>query len=190
MQAHRHQDGHQDGPQDPEPPDSKVIVMTFLSRPHAVACLSALLLAAGCAGSPATPPTLYARLGGATHVDAVVNRLIDRSASDPRTRRSFEGIKLKAIKDSLAQQICSISGGGCRYEGETMARAHAETKIVASEFDAMVGMLREELDREGTDPGAKNELLRLLAPMKRDVVGGASPPAATAAPAAPVAKGS
>ena len=165
--------------------------MAFLSRPHAIVCLLALLLlAAGCAGARATPPTLYARLGGAMHVDAVVNRLIDRSASDPRTQRSFDGIKLKAIKDSLAQQICSISGGGCRYEGETMERAHADMKIVASEFDAMVGMLREELDREGIDPGAKNELLRLLAPMKRDVVGRASPPAATAAPAVPVAKGS
>lgn len=168
--------------------------MTLFSRRRSGASLSALLLAAGCAGAP-TPsqspsPKLYDRLGGATHVDAVVDRLIDRSASDPSTRRSFDGIKLKAIKDSLAQQICAIAGGGCRYEGESMARAHADTKIVASEFDAMVSILREELDREGTDPGAKNELLRLLAPMKRDIVRGAAAPAAIATPAAPAPKGS
>lgn len=138
--------------------------------------LTALL--AACAAAPTTPLTLYERLGGAKQVDAVVGRLIDRSAADPRTRRSFDGIKLKALKESLAQQICAVSGGGCRYEGETMARAHAELKITASEFDAMVGLLREELDSAGTDPGAKNELLRLLAPMKRDVVGGAGAPAA------------
>ena len=105
----------------------------------------------------------------------MVGRLVDRTATDSRTRRSFDGIKLKAIKESLAQQICSISGGGCRYEGETMAHAHADSKIVASEFDVMVGFLREELDRAGVDPAAKNELLRLLAPMKRDVVNGGSP---------------
>ncbi len=135
--------------------------------------LSTLLLAAwlgACATVATPPPTLYERLGGAPRIDSVVGRLIDRAASDPRTRRSFDGVKLQPLKESLAAQLCAISGGGCRYEGETMARAHAESKIVASEFDALVSMLREELDRSGTDPGAKNELLRLLAPMKRDIV--------------------
>jgi hemoglobin len=156
--------------------------MPFLLLQRAASSWSLLALCAAlaaCAAAPGTPPTLYQRLGGAAQVEAVVGRLIDRSASDPRTRRSFDGIKLKALKESLAQQICAIAGGGCRYEGETMARSHAELKIVASEFDAMVGMLREELDRAGTDPSAKNDLLRLLAPMKRDVLGGTGVAAAT-----------
>jgi len=33
-----------------------------------------------------------------------------------------------------------------------------------------VDILREEMDRAGVDAGAKNELLKLLAPMKRDIV--------------------
>jgi hemoglobin len=133
-------------------------------------------IAAACASPPAQEPTLYQRLGGASQVTHVVGRLIDRSASDLRTRRSFDGVKLAALKESLAQQICSLAGGGCRYEGETMERAHRDAKIGASEFDAMVSILREELDAAGTDPGAKNELLRLLAPMKRDIVGGGGAP--------------
>jgi hemoglobin len=139
--------------------------------------LSALLLAAwlGACATVATPsPTLYERLGGAPRIDAVIGRMVDRAASDPRTKRSFDGVKLPLLKESLAAHLCSISGGGCRYEGETMARAHADSKIVAGEFDALVSRLREELDRSGTDPGAKNELLRLLAPMKRDIVAGAA----------------
>lgn len=153
----------------------KVPVMTSSLPRGVVSCgFAALLLPVlvACAPVPAAPPTLYARLGGAPQVDALVSRLIERAATDPRTRRSFDGVKLKALKESLAQQICSAAGGGCRYEGETMARSHAELKIVASEFDAMVSILREELDRGGADPAAKNELLRLLAPMKRDIVGG------------------
>jgi hemoglobin len=136
--------------------------------------------------TPTTLPTLYDRLGGAATVELVVGRLLDRTSTDPRTKRSFDGIKIKAIKESLAQQICAVSGGGCRYEGETMARAHADSKIAASEFDAMVGFLREELDRAGVDAGAKNDLLRLLAPMKRDVVTGAGAPTpAQSSPALP-----
>lgn len=127
-------------------------------------------LVGGCAADPALAPSLYLRLGGAAQVVAVVDRAIGRAAADPRTQRSFDGIKLQPVKDSLAQQICALSGGGCRYEGASMADAHRDARIRASEFDALVTILREELDRAGIDAGAKNELLRLLAPMKRDIV--------------------
>ncbi|WP_198937887.1 group 1 truncated hemoglobin [Pelomonas sp. KK5] len=129
--------------------------------------ISLSLVLAACA---APGPTLYQRLGGAPVVQIVVDRTLERAAVDERTRRSFDGIKLGAVKESLAAQICSISGGGCRYEGETMAKAHKDSKIQPREFDAMVDMLRQELDRAGVDAGPKNELLKLLAPMKRDIV--------------------
>ncbi|MBB4842845.1 hemoglobin [Paucibacter oligotrophus] len=127
------------------------------------------LLALGACTSPPTA-TLYQGLGGEAGIAQLVSRTLDRSASDARTRRSFEGIKLSAIKASLAQQICALSDGPCVYEGETMARSHQDAKIRASEFDALVGMLREELDAAGVSAAAKNELLRRLAPMKRDIV--------------------
>lgn len=145
-------------------------------------CAAALLLLAACAADPVAPPSLYQRLGGPAGVAGVVDRTIDRSASDPRTRRSFDGIKLKTLKDSLAQHLCAVAGGGCRYEGATMADAHKDSHIRAAEFDAMVAILREELDRSGTDPAAKNELLRLLAPMKREIVAEPRPAAGTARP--------
>jgi hemoglobin len=127
-------------------------------------------------GAPAA--TLYERLGGEARVSLAVSRLIERSAADPHTARSFDGVKLSTLSASLVQHICSLSGGGCVYEGETMARAHADLKIRSSEFEAMVTILREEFDRAGIDAGARNELLRKLAPMKRDIV---DPPAAALA---------
>jgi hemoglobin len=139
---------------------------------------------ASCASSAPTGGTpavsLYSQLGGEPVIAQVVNETIDQAARDPRTRRSFEGIKLAAVKASLAQQICALAQGLCRYEGETMARAHRDARITASEFDALVGMLREQLDAAGIDDAAKNRLLRLLAPMKRDIVtdGATAPPAA------------
>lgn len=134
-----------------------------------------LLALSACSNTPPAAPatsttTLYQGLGGEAGIALVVSRTLDRSASDARTRRSFEGIKLAAIKTSLAQQICALSGGPCVYEGETMARSHKDAKITASEFDALVSMLREELDAAGVTASAKNELLRRLAPMKRDIV--------------------
>ena len=130
-----------------------------------------VVLVAGCAGDPRTPPTLYTRLGGAANVAQVMQRAIERAATDPRTRRTFDGVKLKHVQDSLAQQVCAITGGGCTYEGDPMVDVHRGLHITASEFDALVTILREELDRSGTDAAAKNQLLRLLAPMRRDIVG-------------------
>ncbi len=144
---------------------------------------AAFLLAAllGACVSHADPEmTLYQRLGGAENIAAVTSRTIDRAAQDPRTSRSFDGLKLQTIKDSIAQQLCALADGGCRYEGETMANAHRDANIRPSEFDALVTILREELDRSGTDPAAKNGLLRRLAPMRRDIVAdGAAAPAAS-----------
>jgi len=143
-------------------------------RPLFGAALLAALLLGGCATAPTTSPglapSLYARLGGDAVMTGVVSGTLDRATSSPLTQRSFEGIKIPYLKKSLTAHICSISGGGCVYDGESMARTHQAAHIQPSEFDAMVGFMREELDRAGVDAGAKNDLLKLLAPMKRDIV--------------------
>ncbi|MBV8603994.1 MAG: group 1 truncated hemoglobin [Pelomonas sp.] len=123
-----------------------------------------------CAANPPPAPNLYARLGGEPVVSAVVTRTIARAAQDPRTMRSFDGIKLATLDASITQQLCAISGGGCHYEGQDMAKAHADLHIRPGEFDALVDMLREEFDAAHVDAGAKNELLKRLAPMKRAIV--------------------
>jgi len=139
-----------------------------LFRIARVATSAICVTLAACAAPPGA--SLYERLGGQPVVTAVATQTIERAAHDPRTQRSFDGIRLATVEASLAQQLCAISGGGCKYEGETMAKAHHDLHIRPSEFDALVDMLREELDGAHVDAGAKNELLKLLAPMKRDIV--------------------
>ena len=128
------------------------------------------LLLCACAASKPPPATLYERLGGTPVMTDVVSRTLDRALASPLTRRSFEGINIPYLKKSLVVHLCAIADGGCVYDGETMARTHRAAWIQPSEFDAMVGFMREEMDRAGVDTGAKNDLLRLMAPMKRDIV--------------------
>lgn len=140
----------------------------IMSRAAAAAIAFAL---AACAAPPvAHDATLFTRLGGLPTLQAVVDETLDAMVADPRTRRSFEGIKMPALKQSVALQLCVLAAGPCKYEGEAMRKAHKGLAITDSEFDLMVAALRTSLDRHvGTRE--KNELLRLLAPMKRDVVG-------------------
>ncbi len=113
---------------------------------------------------------LYERLGGAEGVAAIADALIDRVAADPRLGRSFEDTNLKRIKTLLAEQICDLSGGPCRYSGDSMKESHAGLHISEAEFYGMVADLRDILHERHVSEGATNELLRLLAPLKRDVV--------------------
>ena len=113
---------------------------------------------------------LYERLGGEQGIAAIANSLIDRVAADPRLGSSFKDTNLDHIKKMLAEQICDLSGGPCRYSGDSMKESHAGHHISEAEFYGMVSDLRDILHERHVSLGATNELLRLLAPMKRDVV--------------------
>jgi hemoglobin len=134
---------------------------------YRVLVLSLLLLAALPAGAKAS---LYDRLGGQIGVAAISGSLIDRVSADPMLGRSFRDSKLERIKKLLAEQICDLSGGPCHYSGDSMREVHAGHHITEAEFYGMVADLREVLKERHVSQGAANELLRLLAPMKRDVV--------------------
>jgi hemoglobin len=134
------------------------------------------LLFAGIVGACAHPPaagtdTLYRRLGGEAGIAAIVKDLVAEATTDPRTRRSFDGIRIKHLNHSITMFVCVVAGGQCEYEGEDMKKTHADARVTEAEFDALVAMLRTALDRHvGTRE--KNELLQRLAPMKRDIVFG------------------
>jgi hemoglobin len=136
------------------------------------ALLGSMLLSAMVACStPAPPqPTLFERLRGLPALSAVADKLVDRSAADPRTRRSFEGVKLKPLKASITSQLCQATGGPCKYEGESMANAHKGLAISSAEFDALVGNLIATLDEFHVGAREKSELIQMLAPMKSDIV--------------------
>jgi hemoglobin len=134
-----------------------------------------LLLSGIAAGAQAR---LYDALGGEAGVSAIAGSLIDRVSADPKLGRSFKNSNLDRIKRLLAEQICDLSGGPCRYSGDSMREVHAGHHISEAEFFGMVADLRAVLKERHVSQGAANELLRLLAPMKRDVV----EPAQAAAP--------
>lgn len=136
-----------------------------------------LLSLGGCTGlnssdkaqNISTHNTLFQRIGGLPVLNKIVDEFVDQVSTSPRTKRSFDGVKLKPLKESIVAHLCKLTGGGCVYEGETMLNSHRDAKITEAEFDAFVDMFRETLNvylptRE------KNELLKILAPMKRDIV--------------------
>jgi hemoglobin len=148
----------------------KLFISTLLA---AAAVLTLMGLMACSAVAPKPEPSLYTRLGGSQVLQQVVAETVDEVATNPKTRRSFKDIKLPALKESIVNQLCQLSGGGCEYDGETMKNSHADAKISTAEFELFVQVFRDALDRH-VGLREKNELLKILAPMKRDIVTAAS----------------
>ena len=132
-----------------------VLMMSSLTTPWAIAT---------------SPDSLYARLGGTPNVTAVVSDVIDEAAGDPHLKRSFDKVNLKRLKNLLVEQICELAGGGCRYSGDSMHDVHAGLGITQAEFYGLVQVLKDSMQRHGIAIRERNELLAILAPMKRDIV--------------------
>lgn len=127
-------------------------------------------LSVGCMAQAKPESSLFQRIGGLPMLTRLSNQTLDIVSKDPRTSRSFEGVKMKTLKESLTHFLCVKTGGDCVYEGETMQKSHADAHITMAEFEVMVDVLRERLDSNGVATREKNELLKILAPMKRDIV--------------------
>jgi len=110
------------------------------------------------------------RLGGNDGVKVIADTLVDRVAADPLTGPSFRVPTSNRIKTALAEQICDLSGGPCRYSGDSMKQVHEGHHITQAQFYRVVATLRGVLRERHVDQRSTNELLRLLAPTKRDVV--------------------
>ena len=136
---------------------------------------SGLVACANLKGTSESIPTethsdsLFERIGGLPVLTKIVDEFIDEVVHSPRTKRSFDGIRVKTLKATVVAQLCKLTGGGCVYEGETMLNAHRDAKISEAEFDAFVDIFRTTLTKY-LPTREKNELLKILAPMKRDIV--------------------
>ena len=112
---------------------------------------------------------LFERIGGLPVLTKIVDEFIDEVVSSPRTKRSFDGIRVSTLKKTVVSQLCKLTGGGCIYEGETMLKVHRDAKITEAEFNAFVDIFRTTLTKY-LPTREKNELLKILAPMKHDIV--------------------
>ena len=123
-----------------------------------------------CANLAPDTRSVYERMGGEPVLTVVVSEMIDHHAASPDGQRSFANVKLKRLKKHIVEQFCALTGGPCTYGGDDMRLAHGGLEITEREFTTLVQALREALAANGVGEREKNELLRMLAPMKRDIV--------------------
>ena len=122
------------------------------------------------ATAAAAPAGLYQALGEKPGITRLMDDFVNRVVKDPRIGGHFKDTKPVALKESLTDQICQLSGGPCKYEGADMKSAHADMDINKGHFNALVEVLQSAMDAQGIPFAQQNRLLALLAPMHRDVI--------------------
>lgn len=148
----------------------------------AVALVAAL---AGCATmATEPPPTLYERLritddnrvpvAGRSAISLIVDDFVANVVADNRINTRFKALPpagVARLKANLADQICQAAGGPCSYLGRDMKETHKGMKVTEAQWNATVEALVKALDKRKVPEAEKGELLGLLSPMKKDIVG-------------------
>ncbi len=119
-------------------------------------------------------PSLYKRLGGREGIALVVDDLVANMAADARVNARLKGLQPAAVfrlKSNISDQICGATGGPCSYVGRDMKAAHKGMNITSAEWDAAVEDLVKALDKQKVGAKEKDEVIKILLPLKTDIVG-------------------
>lgn len=115
--------------------------------------------------------SLYQRLGGKDAIVAVVDDFVGNVAADKRINARFANTDIPRLKEKLVEQICAGTGGPCAYTGRDMRTTHEGMNITKAEFDALVEDLVKSLNKFKVPEREQNDLLAILGPMQKDIVG-------------------
>ncbi len=118
----------------------------------------------------AQPKSLFLRLGGREALVLVVDEFAARCIADKRINKKFSKSDPARLKHMLVEQLCAATGGPCQYQGRDMKTAHLNMGVTEGEFTALVENLVGALDKFKVKQAEKDELLKLLSPMKPAIV--------------------
>ncbi|WP_394788178.1 group 1 truncated hemoglobin [Rhodoferax sp.] len=113
---------------------------------------------------------LYQALGEKPGITVLMDDFVDRLKANARIGKMFDDIKPAYLKEQLTDQICELSGGPCKYEGEEMKKSHEKLGIDKSQFNLLVEILQKTLDAHNIPFTTQNQLLAKLAPMHREII--------------------
>jgi len=140
-----------------------------MTRTSAV-LISAFLILVAARGAGAADDSLYQHLGGQDGIVKIANLTTDNFLADNRIKATFYNTNMDRFRKLLAEQLCSVSGGPCKYTGRSMAESHKGLHLHNKDFNAVVEDLERAMDAQGIPFATQNRLLAILAPMQHDIV--------------------
>ena len=117
--------------------------------------------------------SIYKRLGGYDALAAVADDWLGRLMKDEKLSKFFNGVSLdsqKRIRQLALDQLCAATGGPCIYIGRNMRTVHEGLGITEADWDLSVKHLIASLDKFKVGKAEKDDLLKALTGLKKDIV--------------------
>ncbi len=136
--------------------------------------LSATLVLAG--DKKTEERSLYDRLGGLMPISVVVNDFIDAIVPDPFMNQNpaideaRKRVPAPYLKYQVTALVCQTTGGPCQYVGRNMKDSHAHLNISEAEWDRMLVIFKEVLDKHKVPTPEQQGLLEIINSTKPDIV--------------------
>ena len=118
--------------------------------------------------------SLYDRLGGEKAIAKVVDDFVTNVVADPKIKevhkKHFREGDVAGLKKKLVDKVGEATGGPQKYTGKNMKDTHRNLAISNADFDALIANLRKALDDNRAKAADRDELLKMLESMRKDVV--------------------
>lgn len=120
--------------------------------------------------------SLYDRLGGLMAITVVVDDFIDEMVPDPFLNQNpaideaRKRVPSPYLKYQVTSFVCQATGGPCQYTGRSMKESHDHLNITEAEWDRMVEIFEEVMDKHQVPDSEQRDLLELIGTTKADIV--------------------
>ena len=123
-----------------------------------------------CAAPNKAPQSLYDEIGGKPTIEAITNNFIDEISFNKDIYRYFEKTNITRFREKFIEHLCVNTGGPCTYTGDTMLKVHQGQNINETDFNLTVDLLVNAMDRAGLTYPQQNQVLKVLAPMRGEML--------------------
>ena len=122
-------------------------------------------------GNGQTIGSLFQMVGGMDTVSKLASGLLQSSASDPRLSGVMGKMNAGAVSPKLANQMCSILGGGCKAPLTDQQMGVGASKLNASQTKALGDNFSSVLGNVITNPLVKEGVSKAIAPKLGGIIG-------------------
>ena len=126
----------------------------------------------GSQGNAQTIGGLFQMMGGMDTVSKLASGLLQSSANDPRLAGVLRKMNVSAVSPKLANQMCSILGGGCKAPLTDQQMAAGSSKLDASQTKALGENFSSVLGNVITNPLVKEGVGKAIGPKLGGIIGG------------------
>jgi hypothetical protein len=115
--------------------------------------------------------SLLQLMGGMDMVKKLSSNVLESSAKDPRLAGLLGKVDQDAVSPKLADQMCSMLGGGCKAPLSDQQIAAGSSKLDASQTKALGDNFSSSLDKVTSNPLVKEGVSKAIAPKLGGIVG-------------------